>query len=171
MTKRRRDMMNSIDAAIRIFKKLAKAIERGSESSEARRWRDYKRFFPEFAPDAGLTWLFLEAAKKSIWKRGENADGQLGEARARFGYVLIGRMVSSGFDGRFPSVTYSCTHDLDVLNYTRAALKKFAKELVEDVWMVCNDTERSLFDEFIFDRERFENSWESIEYYAKYSTF
>lgn len=164
-------MMNSIDAAIRIFKKLDKAIEHGAESSEARRWRDYKNFFPDFAPDPGLTWRFLDAAKKSIWKRGDNADGQLDKARQRFGYVLIGRMVNSGFDGCCPSVSYSCTHDLDVLSYTRAALKKFAQELIEEVWMVCNDTERSLFDEFIFDRERFENSWESIEYYAKYSTF
>lgn len=75
-------MMNSIDAAIRIFQRLEKAIERGSGSSEARRWREYKRFFTDFAPDPGLTWRFLEASKKSIWKRGESADGQLGEARA-----------------------------------------------------------------------------------------
>ncbi len=150
--------------AIRIFKKLAKA---GTDDAKA--WEKYVKFADgESAKDI---WRLIEACNRRHWfffHGKKNTPCGIANAKKTFGHKVVCAFVNACYDAISPKASYTCTHDLDDLSYTREGLEIFAKRMVETAWCVCKDNQ-NIFDEIVFDQAKYEAYSGDWDYDSKYS--
>lgn len=149
--------------AIRIFKKLAKG-----GTDEARAWAAYERFAG--GESAESIWKLIEVCSHRHWfffHGKKNTPCGIANAKQTFGHAAICAFVNACYDAINPQASYTGTHDLDDLSYTREGLETFARHMVETAWCVCKD-HQSIYDALVFDQARYDEHCGDWEYDSKY---
>lgn len=153
-------MASAIKNATRLLKSYLKDVEGNTPSNEALKVRDALNYIDK---SAYLLLEMIETCERGLCGRGKNAQGGIANATARFVRSSV-MWFAYGVEG----VNYSCTHDLDDLNYTRKSLNDLAQMICDFIWFHGFQYGTSYMDDLEVDAEQLETRWGDMDTLARY---